>query len=227
MEIRALAEEIYRRVDWTWPSHARRRWPLHGHRKRVREPRLERYNEAMLGLPARPRLSHHTPSASRPGRSGPAATTSTGHALRPDLSELRAPLRPPVHARMGRFPRHPGRYMRDHGLDYFENSRRATYAQRSTPSRIQSKWQDTQECVGHERFRWPRPARESNLVGSPLPEVRALGVAVGLLLTTVPSPRPPPISSLPFAPEIVLPRHSRCIVASDPPSTLPMGSRRV
>src|SRR2546430_14929436 len=31
-----------------------------------------------------------------------------GHALRPDLPELRAPLWPPVHARMGGFPRHSG-----------------------------------------------------------------------------------------------------------------------
>ena len=51
------------------------------------------------------------------------------HGLR--APQLRAALRPPVLARLDRLPRHPDATMRQRGIDYFENTRRAVYAQRA------------------------------------------------------------------------------------------------
>ncbi len=49
-------------------------------------------------------------------------------ALRRGIPLRGTALHPPALAHLGRFPRHPGCVHAREGLDYFENSRRATYA---------------------------------------------------------------------------------------------------
>ena len=64
------------------------------------------------------------------GTPGPAATA--GRPTTADLPGLPAAVRPPVLALLDRLPRHPGRlHARPRSIDYFENSRRATLAQRT------------------------------------------------------------------------------------------------
>ena len=89
------------------------------------------YNEAMilyilaLGSPTHP---VDAGGVARSGRS----TYAWGDLLRPGARRLRAAVRPPVLARLDRLPRHPGRRTcASTGIDYFENSRRATLAQRA------------------------------------------------------------------------------------------------
>src|SRR5947199_8944920 len=98
-------------------------------------------------------------------------------------------------------------YMREHGLDYFENSRRATYAQRRYAIANPKQFQGYGKNVwGMSASDGPGPARESNLGGDRrFLTYAARAVAVGRIVdagTNAPTTR---LRSLPFAPELVLP----------------------
>jgi hypothetical protein len=97
--------------------------------------------------------------------------------------------------------------MREHGLDYFENSRRATYTQRRYAIANPQHWQ------GYGRNVWgisasdgPGPATEPYL-GKEASFLRyaARGVGVARIVDDGTLAPTAAISSLPFAPEIVVP----------------------
>ena len=127
--IRAAAEELYERVDWPWeqarPPAISMGWtPEEG----FHTYDWRGYNEAMivvllaLGSPTHPVDAGAWGEYTKTDRWG--TFYGQEHIL------LRAALRPPVLARLDRLPRHPGRgTCARTGIDYFENSRRATLSQ--------------------------------------------------------------------------------------------------
>ena len=208
MEIRTLAEEIYRRVDWTWaqprpPAVALAWTPEEG----FASLDWNGYNEAMLvyllalGSPTHP-----------VGEQAWTLWTSSYDkhwATLYDQTYLSfAPLFGHQYTHVWvDFRGIQDSYMREHGLDYFENSRRATYAQRRYAIANPKQWQ------GYGKNMWgmsasdgPGPARESNLGGDRrFLKYAARGVAVGRIVDDGTIAPTAAISSLPFAPEIVLP----------------------
>src|SRR5438309_1715105 len=98
-------------------------------------------------------------------------------------------------------------YMREHGLDYFENSRRATYAQRRYAIANPKQFQGYGKNVwGMSASDGPGPARESNQgENHRFLKYAARGVALGRIVDDGTIAPTAAISSLPFAPEIVLP----------------------
>jgi len=208
MEIRALAEEIYRRVDWTWaqprpPAVALAWTPEEGFATRD----WNGYNEAMLvyllalGSPTHP-----------VGEQAWTQWTSSYDkhwATLYDQTYLSfAPLFGHQYTHVWvDFRGIQDEYMRDHGLDYFENSRRATYAQRRYAIANPKQWQGYGKNVwGMSASDGPGPARESNLGGDRrFLDYAARGVAVGRIVDDGTIAPTAAISSLPFAPEIVLP----------------------
>lgn len=128
-ELRALADAIYRRADWRWAQNA---GPLVTHgwtpEKGFQRYRWDGYNEALflyvLGL--------GSPTYPLPKKSYDAWTTTYrwrkfygyeylfgGPLFMHQLSHIWIDFRGIQ-----------DRFMREHGIDYFENSRRATYVQR-------------------------------------------------------------------------------------------------
>src|SRR6266513_398342 len=199
-----------------------------------RRPRSPAFQRSASGSPPTPSASNaaisrgrrRASACSRPCASSPAKRISTGssitsstyaaaqhvrqvlgHALRPDLPELRAPLWPPVHARMGGFPRHPG----------FVHARAWTRLLREQPpghvraAPVRDRESEAipgirQERVGMSASDGPGPARESNLGGDRrFLRYAARGVALGRIVDDGTIAPTAAISSLPFAPEIVLP----------------------
>ena len=111
-EIRELAEQLYRRVDWRLGAGARAARSSIGWTPEERLPRpttgaaTTRRCWSTSSRSARRRI--------RSTRTRATAWTSTydqhlGHVPRPGAPELRAAVRPPVLARLDRLPRHPGR----------------------------------------------------------------------------------------------------------------------
>ena len=208
MEIRALAEEIYRRVDWTWaqprpPAVALAWTPEEG----FASLDWNGYNEAMLvyllalGSPTHP-----------VGEQAWTQWTSSYDKYWGTLYDQTylsfAPLFGHQYTHVWvDFRGIQDEYMRDHGLDYFENSRRATYAQRRYAIANPKQWQGYGKNVwGMSASDGPGPARESNLGGDRrFLKYAARGVAVGRIVDDGTIAPTAAISSLPFAPEIVLP----------------------
>jgi hypothetical protein len=208
MEIRALAEEIYRRVDWTWaqprpPAVALAWTPEEGFATHD----WNGYNEAMLvyllalGSPTHP-VGEQAWTQWTSGYDKHWATLY-------DQTYLSfAPLFGHQYTHVWvDFRGIQDEYMRDHGLDYFENSRRATYAQRRYAIANPKQWQGYGKNVwGMSASDGPGPARESNLDGDRrFLKYAARGVAVGRIVDDGTIAPTAAISSLPFAPEIVLP----------------------
>jgi len=208
MEIRTLGEEIYRRVDWTWaqprpPAVALAWTPEQG----FAGLDWNGYNEAMLvyllalGSPTHPI-----------GEQAWAQWTSTYDQYWGTLYDQTylsfAPLFGHQYTHVWvDFRGIQDSYMREHGLDYFENSRRATYAQRRYAIANPKQYQGYGKNVwGMSASDGPGPARES-----PKGENRgflkyaARGVALGRIVDDGTIAPTAAISSLPFAPEIVLP----------------------
>jgi len=98
-------------------------------------------------------------------------------------------------------------YMRAHGLDYFENSRRATYTQRRYAIANPMEWRAYGKNVwGMSASDGPGPAR-TRYLGKECSFLKyaARGVAVGRIVDDGTIAPTAAIGSLPFAPEIVLP----------------------
>jgi hypothetical protein len=207
-EIRALAEEIYRRVDWTWaqprpPAVALAWTPEEG----FMDLDWNGYNEAMLlyllalGSPTHP----IDPQAWK-------RWTSTYDQFWGTLYDQTflsfAPLFGHQYTHVWvDFRGIQDTYMREHGLDYFENSRRATYAQRRYAIANPKQWQGYGKNVwGLSASDGPGPARELYLgENRRFLKYAARGVAVGRIIDDGTIAPTAAISSLPFAPEIVLP----------------------
>ena len=208
MEIRALAEEIYRRVDWTWaqprpPAVALAWTPEQG----FASLDWNGYNEAMLvyllalGSPTHPVGEQAwTQWTSGYDKFWGTLYDQTYLSFAPLFGHQYTPV-------WVDFRGIQDGYMRDHGLDYFENSRRATYAQRRYAIANPKQWQGYGKNVwGMSASDGPGPARESNLGGDRrFLKYAARGVAVGRIVDDGTIAPTAAISSLPFAPEIVLP----------------------
>ena len=101
-------------------------------------------------------------------------------------------------------------YMRERGIDYFENTRRAVYAQRAYAIANPKGWYEYgAERLGLHRLRRPRqdvPAPTAAADARYFLDYSARGAGRwSTPSTTARSRRPRRISSLPFAPEIVIP----------------------
>jgi hypothetical protein len=97
-------------------------------------------------------------------------------------------------------------YMRAHGLDYFENSRRATYTQRRYAIANPKHWQAYGKNVwGISASDGPGGAESYEGQEASFLRYAARGVGVGRIVDDGTIAPTAAISSLPFAPEIVLP----------------------
>jgi len=205
VEIRKLADEIYRRVDWTWaqarpPALALAWTPESG----FSGTDWRGYNEAMLvyllalGSPTHP----IDPQAWK-------TWTST-------YDEHWGTIYDQTYLSFGPLFGHQythvwvdfrgirDDYMRAHGIDYFENSRRATYTQRRYAIANPKHWQAYGKNVwGMSASDGPGGPRVS--LGSPFLQYAARGVGLGGIVDDGTIAPTAAISSLPFAPEIVLP----------------------
>ena len=208
VEIHKLAEEIYRRVDWTWaqarpPALALAWTPESG----FSGVDWRGYNEAMLvyllalGSPTHP----IDPQAWT-------AWTST-------YNQHWGTLYDQTYLSFGPLFGHQythvwvdfrgirDAYMREHGIDYFENSRRATYTQRRYAIANPKHWQGYGKNVwGMSASDGPGAIRTSSLgQGTPFMQYAARGVGLAGIVDDGTIAPTAAISSLPFAPEIVLP----------------------
>jgi hypothetical protein len=127
-EIRTVADELYRRADWQWATN-RRATVTHGWRPEsgFLPYRWQGYDEALLlyilGLAPPPTRCRRRATGPGCPRTPGGRCTSTSSSSPAPCSSTRSPT-------SGGLSRDPDAFMRDKGLDYFENSRRATYVQR-------------------------------------------------------------------------------------------------
>ena len=208
IEIRRLADEIYRRVDWTWaqarPPAVALAWTPESGFSGID---WRGYNEAMLvyllalGSPTHP----IDPQAWT-------AWTST-------YDQHWGTLYNQTYLSFGPLFGHQythvwvdfrgirDAYMRQHGIDYFENSRRATYTQRRYAIANPKHYQGYGKNVwGMSASDGPGGIRTSSLgQGSPYLQYAARGVGLAGIVDDGTIAPTAAISSLPFAPEIVLP----------------------
>ena len=182
VEIRKLADEIYRRVDWTWaqprpPAVALAWTPEEG----FSGDDWRGYNEAMLvyllalGSPTHP--------------IGPQAWTLWTSTYDKHWGTLYdqtylsfAPLFGHQYTHVWvDFRGIRDAFMREHGLDYFENSRRATYTQRRYAIANPQHWQAYGKNVwGMSASDGPGPGREPYLGETrPFLKYAARGVGIG------------------------------------------------
>jgi hypothetical protein len=208
VEIRKLVEQIYRRVDWTWaqpraPALALAWTPEAG----FSETDWHGYNEGMLvyllalGSPSHPidpqawalwtaDYDKHWESVYDQTYLGFAPLF--GHQYTHVWVDFRGI---------------KDAYMRKHDLDYFENSRRATYAQRRYAIANPKHWQAYGKNVwGMSASDGPGPGGEPyHGERRPFLDYAARGLAPGGVVDDGTIAPTAAISSLPFAPEIVLP----------------------
>ncbi|HXN16682.1 MAG TPA: glucoamylase family protein [Usitatibacter sp.] len=209
VRIRALAEELYQRADWQW---AQRRAPLIAMGWRPEEGFLaydwRGYNEAMmvyvlaLGSPSHPvgadawdawTKTYDDTWGSFYGQTHLGFAPLFGHQYSHvwlDLRDIRDD------------------YMRRRGLDYFENSRRATLAQRAYAIANPGRWKGYDENVwGLAACDGPGTMEIADYAGERRAfrdySARGAGLRHGFDDGTI-APTAA-ASSLPFAPEIVIP----------------------
>jgi hypothetical protein len=208
IELRKLADEIYRRVDWTWaqprpPAVALAWTPEEGFSGHD----WQGYNEAMLvyllalGSPTHPigpqAWTLWTSTYERHwGTIYDQTFLSFGPLFGHQYTHVWVDFRGIRDA-----------FMREHGLDYFENSRRATYTQRRYAIANPQHWQAYGKDVwGMSASDGPGPASETYM-GQERSFLKYAARGVGADRITDDGTIAPTaaISSLPFAPEIVLP----------------------
>jgi len=209
-EIRALGDALYRRADWAWAQDGGAT-VTHGWKPEsgFLPYRWEGYDEALLlyvlglGSP-----THPLPSSSyaawcatyRWEQSGGQDYLYAGPLFTHQLSHIWIDFRGVQDA-----------FMREKGIDYFENSRRATYAQQryaiDNPRKFDSYGS---HCWGITASEGPGPsAIEVHGVERQFYDYQARGVPYGPDDGTL-APWAV-VASLPFAPEIVLPTLDFCI----------------
>jgi hypothetical protein len=208
IEIRKLADELYRRVDWTWaqprpPAVALAWTPEAG----FSGEDWQGYNEAMLvyllalGSPTHP--------------IGPQAWTLWTSGYDKHWSTLYDQTFLSFGPLFGHQYTHVwvdfrgirDSFMRQHGLDYFENSRRAAYTQRRYAIANPQHWQAYGADVwGMTASDGPGPANAAYMGEKrAFMNYAARGIGVGYVIDDGTLAPTAAISSLPFAPEIVLP----------------------
>ena len=203
-QIRALADELYRRADWRWAQHGKAT-VTHGYRPKhgFLKYRWEGYDEALLLYI----LGLGSPTYPLPEESY-AAWLSTYNWSRVYDHELvfAGPLfiHQLSHAWID-FREIQDAFMRDKGIDYFENSRRATYVQHEYAIRNPLEFASYSKlCWGFTACDGPGPARlKVNGVDRQFFDYKARGAPYGPDDGTI-APWAV-VASLPFAPEIVMP----------------------
>ena len=203
-EIRTTAVDVYHRADWQWAQNGAltiaHGWkPERGFLKY----RWEGYNEALLLYV----LALGSPTHPVPGESYGAWTASYRWKKLYGIEFLYAgPLfiHQLSHVWID-FRAIQDEVMRDRGLDYFENSRRATYVQQQYAIHNPRGFTGyTENCWGITASDGPGPARRTVAgVDRRFYDYRARGVPYGPDDGTI-APWAV-VASLPFAPEIVLP----------------------
>jgi len=208
VKLRKLVDEIYRRVDWTWaqarpPSIALSWTPEEG----FSSSDWTGYNEGMLVYLLALASPTHTigDQAWNTWTSGYDKHWGTVY----DQTYLGfAPLFGHQYTHVWvDFRGIRDAYMRAHGLDYFENSRRATYAQRRYAIANPRHWQAYGKNIwgmsasdGPGTTREPYQGEDRSFFS-----YAARGMGIGHILDDGTIAPTAAISSLPFAPEIVLP----------------------
>jgi len=208
VEIRKLIDEIYRRTDWTWaqpraPAVALAWTPENG----FSPEDWSGYNEAMLVY----LLALGSPSHPIAAQAWARWTSTYDHywgTMYDQTYLCFAPLFGHQYTHVWvDFRGIRDQYMRAHDLDYFENSRRATYTQRRYAIANPKHW------LGYGKNVWGMSASDGpgavseDALGHEIPFLSYAARGVGLRTivddgTIAPTAA---ISSLPFAPEIVLP----------------------
>ena len=207
VQIRKLVDEIYRRVDWTWaqpraPVIALAWTPESG----FTGIDWQGYNEAMLVY----LLALGSPTHPIGGQAWTAWTSTYDKhwgTLYDQTYLSFAPLFGHQYTHVWvDFRGIRDSYMRAHGMDYFENSRRATYTQRRYAIANPRHWQAYGKNIwgmsasdGPGAIE-PYQGRETSFM-----HYAARGVGVGRIVDDGTIAPTAAISSLPFAPEIVLP----------------------
>jgi hypothetical protein len=207
-EIRKLADDLYRRVDWTWaqprpPAVALAWTPEAG----FSGEDWQGYNEAMLvyllalGSPTHP--------------IGTQAWTLWTSGYDQHWSTLYDQTFLSFGPLFGHQYTHVwvdfrgirDSFMRKHGLDYFENSRRAAYTQRRYAIMNPQRWQAYGADVwGMTASDGPGPAKAAYMGEKrEFMNYAARGIGTGYVIDDGTLAPTAAISSLPFAPEIVLP----------------------
>ena len=203
-QIRACADELYRRADWKWAQHGKAT-VAHGYRPRhgFLRYRWEGFDEALLlyvlglGSPTYP-LSDVSYAAWLStyawSRIYDQELVYAGPLFIHQLSHVWIDFRGIQDA-----------FMREKGLDYFENSRRATYVQREYAIRNRLEFAlYSKDCWGLTASDGPGPATlKVNGVDRQFFDYKARGAPYGPDDGTI-APWAV-VASLPFAPEIVLP----------------------
>ncbi len=203
-QIRVLADGLYRRADWRWAQHGQARL-AHGYKPRAGflRHRWQGYDEALLlyvlalGSPTYPLSDDSYPawlSTYAWKKIYDYELVHAGPLFIHQLSHLWIDFRGIQDA-----------YMRDRGLDYFENSRRATYVQREYAIRNPRGFAGySKDCWGLTASDGPGPATmKVNGVKRKFFDYVARGAPDGPDDGTL-APWAV-VASLPFAPEIVLP----------------------
>jgi hypothetical protein len=208
VEIRRLTDEIYRRVDWTWaqpraPAVALAWTPEAG----FSGSDWRGYNEAMLVYLLA--LGSPTHAVDQQAWTSWTSTYDKQWGTVYDQTYLSfAPLFGHQYTHVWvDFRGIRDAFMRSHDLDYFENSRRATYTQRRYAIANPQHWRAYGKNVwGMSASDGPGPAREPYQADTrPFLTYAARGVGVGRIVDDGTIAPTAAISSLPFAPEIVLP----------------------
>jgi len=208
LEIRKLADEIYRRVDWTWaqprgPGIALAWTPEEGFSR----DDWQGYNEAMivyllaLGSPTHP-------VGERAWTQWTRTYNRYWGTLYGETHLTFAPLFGHQYTHVWvDFRGIRDAYMRAHDLDYFENSRRAAYAERRYAIANPMHWQAYGENVwGLTACDGPGPARQRyDGAERRFFKYAARGVGLDRIIDDGTIAPTAAVSSLPFAPEIVLP----------------------
>ena len=208
VKLRKLVDEIYRRVDWTWaqpraPSVALSWTPEEG----FSEYDWHGYNEGMLVYLLA--LASPTHPIDEQGWAFWTSDYDKHWGTVYDQTYLGfAPLFGHQYTHVWvDFRGIRDAYMREHGLDYFENSRRATYAQRRYAIANPKHWQAYGKNVwGMSASDGPGPIREPYRgEDRSFFSYAARGFGIGHIVDDGTIAPTAAISSLPFAPEIVLP----------------------
>jgi len=207
VQIRKLVDEIYRRIDWTWaqprPPVVALAWTPEAGFSGID---WQGYNEAMLVYLL--------------------ALGSPTHAISPQAWDMWTStydkhwgtLYDQTYLSFGPMFGHQythvwvdfrgirDAYMRGHGLDYFENSRRATYTQRRYAIANPKHWQAYGKNIwGISASDGPGGSERYDGQQESFMTYAARGVGVGRIVDDGTIAPTAAISSLPFAPEIVLP----------------------
>ncbi len=203
-DIRSIATELYARVDWEWALDAGDTVSMGWKPERGFLPyRWEGYNEALILYV----LALASPTHPIPARCYQAQTkTYSWQQLNGQEFLYAGPLF--IHQLSHMWIDFRGiqdEFMRERGIDYFENSRRATYAQQNYAITNPLKFKGyNEQCWGITASDGPGPARlKIDGVERRFLAYKARGIPYGPDDGTI-APWAA-AASLPFAPEIVLP----------------------